>query len=122
MFDRLPDLVNDNAALVHRGRFLSVDLLLQDGDEPYHVRIREGRIDSVERGPQLMRPWRFAIRADAAAWRGFWEAMPRPGYHDIFAMCKLGVASVEGDLQPLMANLRYMKEVLAAPRAKAGEA
>lgn len=121
MFERLPELVNDNAALVHRGRFLSVDLLLQDGEETYHVRIRDGRIDGVERGPLLMRPWRFAIRAEAEAWRAFWEPMPRPGYHDVFAMCKLGVASVEGDLQPLMANLRYVKEVLAAPRAKAGE-
>lgn len=122
MFERLPDLVNDNAVLVHRGRHLSVDLLLQDGDQPYHVRIRDGRIDSVERGPLLMRPWRFAIRAEREAWRAFWEAMPRPGYHDIFAMCKLGVASIEGDLQPLMSNLRYIKEVLAAPRDVTKEA
>lgn len=121
MFERLPELVNANAALVHRGRFLSVDFLLQDGEEPYHVRVREGRIDRVEKGEQLMRPWRFAIRAEADAWRAFWQPMPRPGYHDVFAMCKLGVASIEGDLQPLMANLRYVKEVLAAPRGKAGE-
>ncbi len=120
MFERLPALVNDNAALVHRGRYLNVDLLLQDGETPYHVRIREGRIDAVEQGPLLMRPWRFAIKAESAAWQAFWETMPKPGYHDIFAMCKLGKASIEGDLQPLMANLRYVKEVLAAPRAAAG--
>ena len=42
--------------------------------------------------------------------------MPRPGFHDLFAMTKSGRASIDGNLQPLMANLRYFKEVLAAPR------
>ena len=40
--------------------------------------------------------------------------MPAPGYHDVIAMGRLGVARLEGDLQPLMANLRYIKEVLAS--------
>tara|TARA_R110002167_G_scaffold95186_8_gene253646 strand:+ start:43 stop:411 length:369 start_codon:yes stop_codon:yes gene_type:complete len=122
MFERLPDLVNGDTALVHRGRYLSVEMLLQSGDAPYRVVIRDGRIERVEVGAALMRPWRFAIRAEESAWRAFWQPVPRPGYHDIFAMCKLGVASVEGDLQPLLANLRYIKEVLAAPRGLAGEA
>lgn len=119
MFERLAELVNGNEALVRRGRLLSVDLLLQSGDTPYHVSIRDGRIAAVETGPVLMRPWRFAIRARDDAWRAFWRTEPAPGYHDIFAMAKLGVATIEGDLQPLMANLRYIKEVLAAPRAVA---
>jgi hypothetical protein len=63
-----------------------------------------------------MRPWTFAIRASTEAWRRFWEPVPAPGYHDLFAMKKLGVASVEGDLIPLMANLRYVKDVIAIPR------
>jgi hypothetical protein len=33
-------------------------------------------------------------------------------------MKKLGVARVEGDLWPLMAHLRYVKDVLAAPRGR----
>jgi hypothetical protein len=33
-------------------------------------------------------------------------------------MKKLGVARIEGDLTPLMANLRYVKDVVAAPRRK----
>jgi hypothetical protein len=44
--------------------------------------------------------------------------VPEPGYHDLFAMKKLGVARVEGDLVPLMANLRYVKDVVTAPRAR----
>jgi hypothetical protein len=117
----LPELVNGNGPLVRRGRFLDVDFLVGYGDRPYHVAVRRGRIESVDAGPILMRPWRFAIRASEAAWHEFWAPVSRPGYHDIFAMTKSGKAVVEGDLQPLMANLRYIKEVLAAPRGKTGE-
>ena len=33
-------------------------------------------------------------------------------------MAKLGHARIEGDLLPLMANLRYIKDVLEAPRRR----
>src|SRR5262249_51271757 len=82
----------------------------------YLVRVVSGRLAAVERGPFLLRSWSFAVRASAHAWIRFWEPLPAPGYHDLFAMKKLGVARVEGDLWPLMAHLRYVKDVLAAPR------
>jgi hypothetical protein len=31
----------------------------------------EGRLASVERGPFLMRPWTFALRASAETWQRF---------------------------------------------------
>ena len=114
---RLPSLVNDNGPLVQRGRFLSGEFLVEADQTPVHVRVHEGRVVAVEIGPFRMRDWRFAIRAVASAWARHWEPMPAPGYHDMIAMTRLGVARLEGDLQPLMANLRYVKEVLAAPRA-----
>ena len=33
----------------------------------------EGRLASVERGPFLMRPWTFALRASAETWQRFFE-------------------------------------------------
>jgi hypothetical protein len=33
---------------------------------------------------------------------------------------KRGEARIEGDLQPFMANLRYMKEILVTPRRLRG--
>jgi len=114
----LPELVNADALLLRRGRYLTTTFLVEMDEVQYLVRVVEGRIDSVERGPFLMRPWSFAVRASADAWRRFWEPVPAPGYHDLFAMKKLGVARVEGDLVPLMANLRYVKDVLAAPRRR----
>lgn len=112
----LPQMVNADAGLVRRGRYLTATFLVEAGDTEFLVRVAEGRIAAVERGPFLMRSWTFAIRASAEAWERFWEPTPAPGYHDLFAMKKLGVARIEGDLGPLMANLRYVKDVMAAPR------
>jgi hypothetical protein len=116
--DGLADLVNDDAGLVRRGRYLSTTFLVEMGETAWLVTVAEGRIARVERGPFLMRRWSFAVRAPAEAWRRFWELVPAPGYHDLFAMAKAGHARIEGDLQPLMANLRYLKEVLEAPRGR----
>jgi hypothetical protein len=112
----LPQLVNNDAGLVRRGRYLTATFLVEAGDTEFLVRVEEGRLATVERGPFLMRSWTFALRASAETWQRFWEPTPAPGYHDLFAMKKLGVARIEGDLVPLMANLRYVKDVLAAPR------
>ena len=118
VFERLAELVNGDEALVRRGRFLTTTFLLQADEATWLVRVVEGRIERVERGPFLMRAWSFAIRASRAAWERFWAAVPAPGYHDVFAMTRIGAARVEGDLQPLMTHLRYFQEVLAAPRAR----
>jgi len=122
MIERICDLVNADAALVRRGRFLTCDFLVEVGDEPFHVSVQDGRIAGVTRGPAAARPWRFAIRASAEAWREFWQPVPRAGYHDLFALTRFGRARIEGDLLPLMANLRYVKEVLETPRRLAGSA
>ena len=118
----LPDLINADPALVRRGRYLTTSFLVEVDDVPYLVRVLEGRLAAVERGPFLLRSWSFAVKASAEAWRRFWEPVPAPGYHDLFAMRKLGVARVEGDLLPFMANLRYVKDVLEAPRRTRGGA
>jgi hypothetical protein len=113
---RLPELVNADAGLVRRGQGLTTTFLLAVGDTEYLVHVAGGRLAPVERGPFLLRSWTFAVRASGDAWARFWTPLPEPGYHDLFAMKKLGVARVEGDLWPLMAHLRYLKDVLAAPR------
>ncbi len=114
--EHLPDLVNADPALVRRGAALSTTFLLGVGDVPYYVSVRDGRIAALERGPALLRRVSFSIRASAEAWLKHWQPLPEPGAHDIFAMAKAGEAVIEGDLLPLMQHLRYIKEVLAAPR------
>ncbi|HEU4380850.1 MAG TPA: hypothetical protein VFR73_19960 [Hyphomicrobiaceae bacterium] len=121
-FEQLPRLVNDDADLVRRGAW--VDLQFQVGLDvvPYHLTVAGGRIASLDRGPILMASSRFQIQATGEAWRRFWQPVPEPGWHDLLALTKRGAARLDGDLQPLLANLQYFKDVLAAPRrlARAG--
>jgi hypothetical protein len=121
MIEKLPDLVNGDAALVRRGRTLTVDVLIEVGATPYYLSIAAGRIARIERGPLLTRSWSFAIRGSEQAWRQFWLPMPPPHFHDLFALAKRGEFRIEGDFYPLMSNLLYLKAVLAAPRLLAGE-
>ena len=75
----LPDLVNHDAGLVRRGRHLTATFLVEAGDAEFLVRVVEGRVAAVERGPFLMRSWTFALRASAETWQRFWEPIPAPG-------------------------------------------
>lgn len=118
--EALPDLVNADADLVRRGRYVDADWLLEAGDVVRHVATREGRIVHMEAGPILLRAWRFAIRGSADGFMGHWEALPKPWFHDVSAMMKKGLVRFEGDLHPFMCNLQYFKDVLAAPRRLTG--
>lgn len=115
-FARLPELVNGDAALVRRGRFVDLAFVAHADAAPFHIAIEAGRVVRVERGPLPLRPSVFSIRAAADDWRRFWEPVPAPGWHDLFALTKDGRAGIEGNLQPFMANLQYFKDLLAAPR------
>ena len=56
------------------------------------------------------------MRATEEAWTQHWQAMPDPGWHDLFALTKRGAAFMEGDFRPLLQNLQFFKDLLALPR------
>ena len=120
-FRQLPDLLERNASLIERGRFLTVDCLVGTPEAEFLVSIRAGRITQMQAPPPLMRPWRFAYRATPEAWCEFWRPYPNAGWHDLLALTKRRAARLEGDIHPFMANLQYFKELLALPRT-AGDA
>jgi hypothetical protein len=115
-FERLPALLESDAALLARGRFVDVDCLLGSTEQAFHVAIKGGRIVNIAPAPLLMRSWRFAYRATPAAWTAFWQPMPRAGWHDLLSLTKRGEAVLEGDVQPFMTHLQYFKDLLALPR------
>lgn len=116
MIDALQRLVNADAALVRRGRYLTTTFLLQIGQAAWLIAICEGRIVSVTPGPFVMPSSSFALRADAEAWSKFCEHRPPPGSNDLMALIKRRALKAEGDLQIFMANLRYFKEALGKLR------
>jgi hypothetical protein len=116
VFTGIPALLDRAPALIFRGRTLDCNCLLGPMDHPFHTSIRGGRIVELAPAPVLMRSWQFAYRASSAAWAEYWKPVPRPGWHDLFALTKRGEAVLEGDLHPFMTHLQYFKDVLALPR------
>lgn len=113
---RLPALANGDGDLLRRGRYVNADILIGIGAARCYVTIKDGTVASVETSPQRMRSAAFVIAGPPTAWRNFWQPMPRPGWHDLFAMNKRGHVTIEGDLLPFMQNLQYFKDLLALPR------
>jgi hypothetical protein len=120
--EKIQELANANARLIHRGRFVDTRFLLEVGPTPYLVHIHMGRIEKVERGPFVMPRWSFALRAAREDWEEFWQPLPRPGFHDLMALVKHRRLRVEGDQHPFMANLLYFKAVLESLRLPRGAA
>ena len=118
MIEALKARVNEDQALVRRGRYLTTTFLLEVGQTQWLISIFEGRIAAVTRGPFVMPSSSFALRAPEAEWRKFWSQPPPPGSNDLMALIKRRVLKAEGDLQIFMANLRYFKEVLAKLRSE----
>ena len=119
MLDHLARLVNADAGLVRRGRFVDTTFLIAIDAAYSLVRVQEGRIVSVTSGPFITPNFSFALRASRDVWEKFWQPLPPIGFTDIFALVKQKLMRVEGDLHPFMANLLYFKDVLAAPRQEA---
>jgi hypothetical protein len=115
-FAQIPRLLDLEPNLIRRGAYFDARFRVEIGDTPFDVEIESGRIVAFERGPFLMRPWRFAVRGTAEAWSALWAPIPLPGWHDLFALTKKGCMTLEGDLQPAMANLQYLKDLLVLPR------
>ena len=115
-FAQLPELLAADSDLLRRGRWVTVDCRIDIGEQPFFVALENGDLAAFERGTRLMRSSAFAIRASDDTWTRHWQPVPAPGWHDLFALTKRGVASMEGDFRPLLQNLQFFKDLLALPR------
>lgn len=116
----IPTRLVDEPFLKWRGRRFSHVVLLGVGHAtPFLLRFHEGELTDLMEDPPPLQSWDFAIRGPADAWLAHWEALPKPGFHDLFAMSKAGHLRIEGNLHPLMTNLQFLKDLLALPRGMA---
>ncbi len=122
LFEQIPRLAEADPDLARRGALLDARFQVGIGSVPLDVTVSRGRVVALERGPLVMRSWRFAVWGTPEAWRRLWQPVPDPGWHDLFALAKRGEVRLEGDLHPLMANLQYVKDLLVLPRRIAKEA
>jgi len=106
----------DAVADYRQPRAVDLDMLVQFGEQSVLLRVRSGVLVSCDQNLPPLQSWDVAIKADEDVWLAFWQAVPEPGWHDILALRKRAMMRIEGRLQPLMANLQYVKDLLAAPR------
>ena len=118
MIEKLPELVNDNPALVRRGRWTNAVMMLGIGPQYWLITIREGRIAACTRQTLRISAFDFAITGDEDAWRKFWQATPPPMHHDLHALLRIGAIRIEGDVDLLLANMLYLKIMLETLRGK----
>ncbi|MBV6303936.1 hypothetical protein KVP10_03500 [Candidimonas humi] len=80
--------------------------------------VRDGRVVATKRKADLppLQRFDFSVRAAAGAWQRFWQEIPLPGSHDLFALARNGEMTIEGSLKPLMANLQFVKDLLSIGR------
>jgi hypothetical protein len=116
MLDTIARLVNADAGLIRRGRFVDTTFLIAIDDADTLIRIQDGRVTKVTPGPFITPDYSFALRASREVWEKFWQPLPPLGFTDIFALIKTRLMRVEGDIHPFMSNLLYFKDVIAAPR------
>jgi len=116
MLDTIARLVNADAGLVRRGRFVDTTFMVTIGDDDTLIRVQEGRITKVTPGPFITPNYSFCLCASREVWETFWQPLPPRGFTDLFALVKFRRLRVEGNIHPFMSNLLYFKDVLAAPR------
>ena len=116
MLEKIADLVNADANLVRRGRFVDTSFLIAVDEAYTLIRIQDGRVAKVTQGPFITPDYSFSLRAPRDVWEKFWQPLPPRGFTDVFALIKQKLMRVEGDMHPFMANLLYFKDLLAAPR------
>lgn len=118
MIEKLPELVNGDPALVRRGRWTNMVMMLRIGEDTWLITIREGRIDACVRQSLRMSSFDFSITGDEDAWRKFWQAAPPPMHHDLHALLRIGAIRIEGDIDLMFANLLYLKIMLEKLRGR----
>lgn len=114
--DRMQSRLNATPYLLRLGRLFSETVLLEVDGAEFYLTFRDGQLEKIAEGPSRKTPWRFAIRTDAEALKQFWQPLPKPGFHDIFGLVKIGRGQIDGDILVLVKNLRFFKDFMALAR------
>lgn len=104
--------------LLRLGALFSETILVQIDDDEFYLTFDKGHLTDVTQGISRKTPWTFAVRTDSEALAEFWTARPKPGFHDLFGLVKMGRGRIDGNILTLVKNLRFFKDVMALPRTQ----
>lgn len=114
--DRLRQLSHGDRHLARFGRDFACAILVGDGDNEWLIEVNKGEVARVTKGPLIMPRTDITLRASEDAWAKHIEAVPPPGYHDLFAMRRFKHIRIEGDTKLLASYLFYIKRLFALLR------
>lgn len=116
----LAQIFKKHAVAFRRARAANLSFLVCFGQARLRVSVLNGAVAAVDDLAVLppLQSYDFSVKADADAWCRFWQRMPEAGSHDIFALTRYGHMAIEGNLYPLMANLQFVKDLLAVGRGE----
>ena len=114
--DALMNLFKKKALGFKAPRDINLKMLVTFGARSSIVHFNRGVVVDVQESNTPLQSWDFSIKGSTEGWNKFWEETPQAGWHDIFAMAKRGEFDINGQLQPLMANLQIIKDLLAVGR------
>jgi hypothetical protein len=114
--DRMQSRLKATPYLLRLGRLFSETVLLEVDGAEFYLTFRDGRLEQIAEGPSRKTPWSFALRTDGEALAQFWQPVPKPGFHDIFGLVKIGRGRIDGDILCLVKNLRFFKDFMALAR------
>ncbi len=121
MFENLTRTAGPGTRLATMARGLDMRLMLKSGEDQTLLTIRDGAVTKADPGPHVMASWDTRLSAAPEDWAEHLAALPRPGYHDIFALLRAEKIAFEGDLLPMMQHLLYIKRLLASLRPEASQ-
>jgi hypothetical protein len=114
----LKRLADADPALVRRGALVDAVIRVDVGEQAWYLSIERGAVRAAGTQPPDG-PVRLRLSAPSEEWDAFWQPRPRPGHHDLLALMRRRVLTVEGDMHLFMAHLRYVKDLLEKPRSAA---
>ncbi len=97
-------------------RVLNARCVVGVGEAMFLLEFECGRLAACRRHAGLLVTYDFAVLGSEAAWNSLWSDPPPPGRQDLFGLYKTGEIRLEGRLEPFMAHLQYLKDLLASPR------
>lgn len=112
---RFVEAIGAHAELAPSARRLDAVLSIRIGHSTMLLEINRG-IASIKSAHPAMNQTDLQISAPAEVWEEFWEHIPSPGSHDIFALRKSGRMTIEGNFLLFMTHLQVFKDLLALPR------
>lgn len=109
--------VNADAEMQLIGTWLSVPIALTFDETRYVLKLEGGRIAEVVAQPRIDERAVFGFRAPLDVWRRFFEPVPPPKYHDIFAMLmRVPEFRLDGDSLAFMQNARAVHRLMSVLR------